>query len=133
MKNLLIILGSLLLIALVVFGITKYTTSSSTISLTNNNSGQTINTKVGNTITITLNNPGDGGYEFTTPTYDNKILKLEKSAHISAQTGLSGDFGTDTWTYKVIAKGNTQLKIDSVRPWDTNDKVNNLTVTIIAE
>lgn len=132
MKNLLIILGSILVVGLVVFGITKYT-SNNNINLTESNSGQTINVKVGNTINITLRNPGDGGYEFMTPTFDANILKLEKSTHVSANSGMSGDFGSNTWTYKVTSKGNTQLKIDSVRPWDTNDKVNNLSINIVSE
>ena len=135
MKNIVIILIAIVAIILVLFGVTYFGkgNTNSTISLTEANTNQTINATTGNTIKVTLRNPGDGGYQFADPTYDNTILQLQSKTHTSSQTNLSGDFGSDIWTYKVIKAGSTQLQYSIFRPWDTTDRSNVLTVNIVAK
>jgi len=87
-----------------------------TISLTAANSGGTITAVKGQSITVTLSNPGDGGYQFNDPQYNASVLKLNSHTHANpVNSNAVGDFGTDTWTFTPQSSGTTTLSIAASR------------------
>lgn len=114
------------IVILAVFAIVsckKGNTSSKVITLTAANSGTTVTALKGETIKITLGNPGDGGYQFNDPKFDAAILSLSSHTHQVSNTGATGDFGTDTWTFSVKGSGKTTLAISAARSSPGIDEV----------
>ena len=94
---------------------------SNSINLTEKDNNGRTNASINDLITITLPNPGDGGYQFAQPTYDKKILLKISSSHILNTSNLLGDFGKDTWTFKTIASGNTRIKFSIFRSFNPSN------------
>jgi predicted secreted protein len=70
----------------------------------------------GQAVLITVNNPGDGGYEFNEWQYDTSILHLDSHIHTPPANAQSvGDFGTDTWQFTSVKSGTTSLKLTASR------------------
>jgi hypothetical protein len=114
------------IVILAVFAIVsckKGNTSSKVITLTATNSGTTVAALKGETIRITLSNPGDGGYQLNDPKFDDSILSLTGHTHQAPTTGNTGDFGTDTWTFSVKGSGKTTLSISAARNSPGTDQV----------
>ena len=88
------------------------------LDITNSNHGS-VSAVVGQTMSLTLGNPGDAGYQFNEPSYDHTALSLISHTRTPSATKMVGDFGTDTWTFRPLASGSTTLQISSARPWDT--------------
>jgi predicted secreted protein len=65
-----------------------------------NENGKTIPVVKGQTLKLTLGNPGDGGYAFDTPKYNSAALSLTDHTHIASTSGAVGDAGKDTWEFK---------------------------------
>src|ERR1700758_1923741 len=74
--------------------------------------GKTIDLKKGQSLKLTLANPGDGGYDFDAPVYDSSLLTLVKHTRTPPpSSNRVGDFGTDTWEFSGINTGSTTLRI----------------------
>ena len=100
------------------------------------NNGKTIALKSGRTFTITLTNPGDGGYSFMPPTYDPSMLKLVAHNHKIRKHPAPGDFGSDDWEFKIIGKnGQSNLLIQAKRSWEAGKEnaITMFSVTIKVE
>ena len=100
------------------------------IKLNLQNNGTVISAKSGQSIALTLQNPGDGGYDFDTPQFDGRILNLLKHIHIAPTSNNLGDFGTDTWLFAVTGSGNTALTITASRFGNNNSPVTMFNGTI---
>ena len=83
---------------------------------------KTINLKNDSTFSVTLPDPGDGGYKFADPVFDNGVIILSSSTHIPAPTPqpshppIMGDFGKDQWIFKAVNMGTTKLDF-SIQPF----------------
>ena len=87
-----------------------------TIKLSVADSGKTVNLAMGQTMTVTLSNPGDGGFNFDTWQYDATVLHLDNHTHTSPTNNeVIGDFGTDTWQFTSLKAGSSALKITATR------------------
>ncbi len=93
----------------------------SSLELVSTDSGKSFNVTGGQTIKVTLSNPGDGGASFDAPIYDNTILQLVNNRHINPVINTAnpvvGNFGSDYWEFVAIKSGNTNLKITASQPW----------------
>jgi predicted secreted protein len=70
----------------------------------------------GQSVLITVNNPGDGGYEFNEWQYDASILHLDSHTHAAPTNASSvGSFGTDTWQFTSLKSGTTSVKLTASR------------------
>lgn len=85
--------------------------------------GKTITVLPGQSLKITLGNPGDGGYSFDAPQYDSSVLTLAEHTHTPSTTNATGDFGTDSWKFDVHNSGSTALTITATRPFEKNSPV----------
>lgn len=93
-----------------------------TAMLTDSDNGKSISLKSYENLEVTLKDYGDGGYQFAEPQYDKKILQLQSTKNIPATSGAAGDFGKDQWLFKATNKGETTLKMEIYRPWETDQK-----------
>ena len=91
-----------------------------TISLTYANAGTTVTAVKGQTVTLTLSNPGDGGYQFNDAQFDAGVLKLNSHTHTNPNTNAVGYFGQDTWTFTAFGGGISSIVITASR---VNDEV----------
>lgn len=86
------------------------------IKLTVTDTGKVVAVSKGQTISITLGNPGDGGYSFNNWQYDNTILTLKSHTHINPTTSnLIGDFGSDVWVFSAIKTGTSTMLLTASR------------------
>ena len=100
------------------------------IQLNLQNNGTSITAAAGESILLTLQNPGDGGYDFDTPQFDGGILNLLKHVHTAPTSNNIGDYGIDTWLFVVTSSGNTALTIPATRFGNNNSQVTMFSVTI---
>ena len=95
-------------------------------------SGRTFTLSKGQSLKISLANPGDGGYNLDAPQYSPSVLKLNDHILIApTRTDVIGDFGTDTWEFSALATGSSALTITATRPFDKNNPVVMFTGTIV--
>jgi len=92
-------------------------------SLTGNDSGKMTAVIKGQTISVTLGNPGDGGYQFNDPHFSTSVLNLVEHSHKDGNSEMTGDFGKDTWIFKASETGTTTLEITASRSWEPNSSV----------
>lgn len=84
--------------------------------LTAADAGSTTSVTIGQTISLTLGNPGDGGYQFNNPQYNTSVLTLvSHQEHVGVHQGLIGDFGKDIWTFTAKGSGTTTLEVTAHR------------------
>jgi predicted secreted protein len=109
-----IFLVSILMIG--VISCKKDNNSKPTIQLTSADSGKALAVAQGQKISITLANPGDGGFNFNTWQYDSSVLQLNSHTHIPpANPDLIGNYGTDVWVFTTLKSGTTTLSISATR------------------
>ena len=98
--------------------------------------GKTIVMKMGRTFTVTLTNPGDGGYSFLPPTYDRSMIKLVSHSHTVRKHPAAGDFGSDDWVFKIIGNNSqSNVLIQAQRGWEAGKEnpITMFSVTIKVE
>jgi peptidoglycan hydrolase-like protein with peptidoglycan-binding domain len=108
-------------------------TTTVTLQLTNNDNGKTISVAKGGTIAVTLCNPGDGGYQFDPPQYDNSILQLtsHKNIPINNPPGyVGGCYGNDVFGFQALATGTSKLNITASRSFESNSAVDVFSCTV---
>jgi len=97
--------------------INKIDTNLPTIKLTSNDNmnGKVVDVQNGQKITVTLVNPGDGGYQFNTPSYDKSVLKLVSHINIPPVVMMPGASGNDVFEFQAIHNGSSKIEISASR------------------
>lgn len=98
----------------------------STLQLTGNDKGKTINSVKGQMIAVTLCNPGDSGAQFDIPKYDSSILKLTSHKNVPINTPttiIGGCYGNDVFEFKTLKTGTSKLNITASQSWTGGDKL----------
>ncbi|MDP9081398.1 MAG: protease inhibitor I42 family protein [Bacteroidota bacterium] len=85
--------------------------------------GKTIAVSKGQTIKITLGNPGDGGYSFNAPQYNSAVLSIGSHTRIPSTTGAVGDAGKDSWEFKALTSGQSDLTFTATRGNDASSAI----------
>ena len=85
------------------------------LKITAQQNGQPVTLAKGQTLDITLQNPGDGLYSFDMPQYDATILRFVDHLHQGPTNNNVGNFGTDSWDFVAIKAGSTTLTITATR------------------
>ena len=80
----------------------------------------TISVKKGDTVNLTLQDYGDGGYVWTVTRIDEKLL-FQTDQFNWGSSGMLGDFGKDTWVFTATQTGSTTLSLECKRPFDGID------------
>lgn len=120
------------IIAFIVGGFFLGASKNKTIDLDAKDNKKTISLHVGESLRITLTNPGDGGYQFAQPQYNNSLINQVKHEHISPKetAQMVGNFGSDYWVFKAIKSGETSLSIDIFRPWEQYQQINTFKIDL---
>jgi predicted secreted protein len=86
--------------------------------------GKTTTISEGQTLAITLGDPGDGGYTFDPLQYDQSVLKLVvHKLNPPPANSPTGDFGTDTWSFSALKAGATTVVITASQGNNANSTV----------
>lgn len=93
-------------------------------------SGKPRSISQGQSLKVTLANPGDGGYSFNDPQYDPSVLKLNTHTHTDGNVNAVGDFGSDTWTFSAVKHGSATVTITATRATETPIVLFTATVTV---
>jgi predicted secreted protein len=89
----------------------------------------TVSIKKGNTVNLTLNDYGDGGYLWTITQCDTNLLR-QTDQFTWGSSGMLGDFGKDTWIFSAVNTGSTTLQLTCQRPFGEQDICQTLKVTL---
>jgi len=115
---------------------TPISTSVNTLALTSKDNGKTFIVAKEQMVTVTLCNPGDGGYQFDTPQYNSSILSL--TSHINVPLNppnppdyVGGCYGNDVFKFQVLNTGSSKLVITASR--GTTGTINMFSATIVAQ
>ena len=91
-----------------------------TLKITSQQNGQPVTLAQGQTLDVTLQNPGDGLYSFDQPKYDGTVLRFVDHLHQGPINNNIGNFGTDSWDFVAIKAGSTTLTITATRGNDSS-------------
>ena len=83
--------------------------------------GKTVNLKVGEKLTLSLRNPGTGGYTVNPPIFNAAILELAAQKKIPPEPRerpRMGDSGQLFYEWLAKGKGETDIIINIFRPWE---------------
>jgi predicted secreted protein len=80
--------------------------------------GKTLSVVKGQTISVTVSNPGDGGFTYNDWQYNSTVLHLDSHIHTAPANSQSvGDFGTDTWQFTSLQSGTSILKLTATQSY----------------
>jgi predicted secreted protein len=85
-----------------------------TYDLTIADMNTTVSLKKGDTLNLTLQDYGDGGYVWTITQTDEALLK-QVNQFTWGSSGMLGDFGQDTWVFTAANTGSMTLKLECAR------------------
>lgn len=110
------------------------TAGAQTVKVTSDDNNKTVTLTTKDTLQITLDNPGDGGYTFQDPTFDATALQSEGHTHqdptqSSTTSPIVGNFGTDTWTFQPLKAGQSTLTITAKRT-ASGETITSLTIQV---
>ena len=103
------------------------------LKLTEADSGETIDMKIGGCLNIVLVGNPTTGYIWEESSRMSLVLKQYKRMEFVPQSKLIGAGGKCTFYYKAAARGGTELKLVYHRPWEKSVKplrVFNVKVTV---
>jgi predicted secreted protein len=104
----------------------------STVYVTERNNGTTIVMKKGDLLNVTLHDYGDGGYTWVISSIDTTMLRNDNQINWGS-SGMMGDFGKDTFLFTTLKAGNTTLKLECKRAFDSLDICQTLVLHIHIE
>ncbi len=90
------------------------------LTLTEKDSGRTVTLKVGETLLLSLRNPGSGGYQALPPVFDAGVLTLLSQRDQAPLKPRPGDFGCLEFTWQARRPGATEVTVNIARPWEKN-------------
>lgn len=87
-------------------------------NFTEADSGKTFATSPGAALDIQLNGNYTTGYSWNIVTCDNAIIQPAGAKYVPSQPQLAGAGGVQHYTFNVVGKGQTTLKITYHRVWE---------------
>jgi predicted secreted protein len=82
-----------------------------------------ITAAVGHEFKITLPYNTTTGYQWVlVKPPDEKLARLLRSEYKRLDSNLMGASGDMTWTFKALAEGKTEMKLNYIRPWERKEK-----------
>ena len=77
---------------------------------------------VGGTVTVTLCSNPSTGFAWQAPVFDPARVQLLRHVTNEPASGVPGAAGTETWTFRVLAAGDTGVSFAYSRPWAGGEK-----------
>jgi predicted secreted protein len=91
----------------------------------NNHIRSTVQVGIGNTITVTLCSNPTTGFQWSETAEISTSGILEQVNHEFVppeQTGVTGGYGQEVWTFKALKQGTSTISIEYSRPWEGGEK-----------
>lgn len=77
----------------------------------------------GKEFTVRLNSNRTTGYQWhLSSAIDERVVKLAKTEYRPFDTGLAGSGGEEIWTFLAVARGETEITMEYVRPWEKTNR-----------
>ncbi|RIE16255.1 protease inhibitor I42 family protein [Candidatus Cryosericum septentrionale] len=97
--------------------------------------GDTFETTVGKTFTISLDANATTGYNWSQTTKDTNVVAFVDNAYVAEARDpqVVGGGGTDTFTFKAVGKGTTTITLAYARPWESVLPAQTKTITVTAK
>ncbi len=92
----------------------------STRQLTEADAGKTVDLSAGQRLEVVLSGNPTTGYSWQVASVDKSVLKSLGDPKYKADTKAVGSGGAYTFAFQGAARGQTALKLDYRRPWETN-------------
>jgi inhibitor of cysteine peptidase len=80
---------------------------------------QTVQLNVGDTLKVQLEGNPTTGFSWATETLEATVLRQEGEPQYEAESSQLGSGGTYTFTYTVVGKGESSLRLVYRRSWET--------------
>ncbi|HZY39232.1 MAG TPA: protease inhibitor I42 family protein [Mucilaginibacter sp.] len=100
------------------------------IKITALQNGKPVTLTQGQTLDVTLQNPGDGLYSFDQPKYDVTVLRFVDHLHQGPTNNNVGNYGMDSWDFVAIKPGSTTFTITATRGADKSTTVTMLSSNV---
>ena len=107
--------------------------SGAPVSLSEGDSGSTVELRAGDTMEVVLDGNPTTGFEWETTDVDASVLNQLGDPGFEPDTNLMGSGGKFTFRFEAVASGQTLLKLVYHRPWETDvppEKTFEVTVTV---
>jgi inhibitor of cysteine peptidase len=108
----------LMLLILLTIALVACQPASKTITITEENAGQTIEMKNGDTLVVSLGGNITTGFNWIPAPQDPVLLEQVGEAEVTPESDLIGAPGKIVLTFKAIEKGQTNLQLDYKQQWD---------------
>lgn len=90
------------------------------ISLSENDSGRTVELQVADKLDVTLNGNPTTGFTWEINSLDETIMKQIGKPDFKPDSGAVGSGGKETFHFGAVASGQSDLKLIYHQPWATN-------------
>ena len=78
-----------------------------------------VSVRAGDQFTLTLPSNATTGFQWRLAEgFNAAVVKSFGSEYAAPSDGLVGQGGTETWTFKALARGKTTLALEYARPWE---------------
>lgn len=108
------------------------TTNAITKAISAADSGTTVTIRAGDSLRLTLQDYGDGGYSWNITGRDATRLALTSSDHVNG-SGRIGDFGSNLWLFTALQPGTSSLEMVCARPWNQSDVCATFTINVVIQ
>lgn len=102
------------------------------VTLTESDSGSTVQAEVGEDLVVQLEANPTTGYQWQLADgLDTDVVeKVSNSYAQGGEEGVAGAGGIDTWTFKAVGPGTTTITLDYLRTFEANSTTNTFTLTV---
>ena len=103
--------------------LTGCTTALTPKTLTSSEDGQTVSVKLGQVLAVSLPSNRTTGYGWVERAPSESVLERDGEptyAQDASSAKLAGGGGTETWRFRAAKVGQQTLRLEYVRPWETN-------------
>lgn len=91
---------------------------SSTVKVSNDANGQTIELSAGQILEISLEGNPTTGFNWEVSEIDESVIKQSGEAEYKSESDLLGAGGTITYTFEAVQPGSSTIKLIYHRPWE---------------
>jgi inhibitor of cysteine peptidase len=82
--------------------------------------GKTVQLAPNAIVQITLDSNVTTGYSWKLVPLESRVIEQTKQEYIAPESQKAGAGGREVWTFTARAAGQTSLRLEYVRPWETN-------------
>jgi predicted secreted protein len=90
------------------------------VTLRDDQNGETISVRIGDTVVVRLPEISGGGYRWTLGSVDADTIEIKEHHYEPTRAGIGGA-GASVWRFTPKRAGRTRLELKKLRPWNPGD------------